>query len=132
MKSSKLLLSLFALAAFAAAPVIRAEDTPATPPAAGAEHKEKGPRGDRLKEIVGKLDLTDDQKAKIKPIVEDAMKATKAVREDTTLDKDAKREKLMEIFKSHVDQIVPILTADQQAKLKALREKARPSKPAAQ
>ena len=63
MKSFKLLLSVLALAVFAAAPVLRAEDAPATPPpAGGAEHKRA--YGDRLKELAEKLDLTDDQKAR--------------------------------------------------------------------
>ncbi len=133
MKSSKLLLSVLALAAFAAAPVLRAEDTPApSAPAAGAgDHK--GARGgspeQRLAELTKKLDLTDDQVAKIKPILKDEAEALKALKEDTSVDKEAKRPKMMEIRKSHQDQILAILTPDQQAKLKAMREQHKPSKP---
>jgi len=119
MKSSKLLLSVLALVAFAAAPVIRAEDTPAAP--AAGDHK-AGPRGERLKELAEKLALTDDQKAKIKPIIEDEAKALKALKEDTTIEKKDKRAKLMEIRKSHSEQILAILTPDQQAKFKAMME----------
>jgi len=129
MKSSKLLLSVFALAAFAAAPVLRAEDAPApSAPAAGAgDHK--GARGDRLKELTEKLALTDDQVAKIKPILKDEAEALKALKDDTSIDKEAKRPKMMEIRKSHQDKILAILTPDQQAKLKAMREQHKPSKP---
>ena len=124
MKSITLLLSVIALAAIAAAPALRADDTtaPTTPaaPAAGAEHK--GPRGDRLKELTEKLALTDDQVAKIKPILADELQAMKALKEDTTIEKKDKRAKMMEIRKSHADQILAILTPDQQAKFKAMMD----------
>ncbi|HTJ78388.1 MAG TPA: hypothetical protein VL357_05280 [Rariglobus sp.] len=120
MKSFKLLLSLFALAAIAAAPVLRAEDTPPAPPA-GAEHK--GAHGDRLKMLAEKLSLTDDQKAKIAPILKDEMQALKALRDDTSIDKKDKHTKMMEIRKSHADQILAILTPDQQAKFKDMQER---------
>lgn len=126
MKSFKLLLSVLALAAFAAAPVLRAEDT--TPPPAGApDHK--GHHMDRLKELAEKLGLTEDQKAKIKPILQDEMQAMKALRDDTSLDKDAKHQKMMAIRKSHADQILAILTPEQQAKFKAMREQHRKGPP---
>ena len=121
MKSHKLLLSVLALVAFAAAPVLRAEDAPATPHAGAPEHK--GPRFDRLKELTERLGLTDEQVAKIKPIIADEMAAVKALRQDTAVDKEAKKVKFMEIHKAHVEQMLPILTAEQQAKLKAGREK---------
>ena len=121
MKSFKLLLSVIALAAIAAAPALRADDTTTqTTPAAGAEHK--GPHGDRLKELTEKLALTDDQVAKIKPILADEAQAMKALRADTTIEKKDKRAKMMEIRKSHADQILAILTPDQQAKFKAMMD----------
>jgi len=130
MKSYKLLLSVLALAAVAASPVLRAEDATTTPPAAGApEHK--GPKGDRLKMLTEKLGLSDAQVAQIKPILMDEAKAMKALHEDTTTDKQAKHEQMMEIHKTHVDQILAILTPDQQAKFKALMEQRRKGPPAA-
>ncbi len=125
MKSYKLILSVLSLVAFAAAPVLRAQTAPTTPPPAGApEHKG---HDDRLKELAEKLNLTDDQKAKIKPIIEDEMKAMKALKDDTSIDKKAKHEKEMEIRKSHADQILALLTPEQQEKfkdmIKAMHEK---------
>ncbi|MBW8780639.1 MAG: hypothetical protein JF599_01955 [Verrucomicrobia bacterium] len=111
-------LPLFALSALMAAPLLRADDTTPAPPAGAPEHK----RMDRLKELAERLDLTEDQKAKIKPILQDEMKALKDLREDDTLDKDAKREKMMEIRKAHAAQIMAILTPEQQAKFKAMQE----------
>ena len=126
MKSFKLLLSVLALVAFAAAPVLRAQADPSAPPPAGApEHKgrhgHKGPHGDRLKELAEKLGLTDDQQAKIKPIFQDEMQSWKALREDTSMDKKTKHEKMMEIRKTHAGQIFAILTPEQQAKFKEMR-----------
>ncbi len=121
MKSSKLLLSVIALAAFVAAPVLRAEDKPAPAAAGASEHK--GPHGDRLKDLTEKLGLTDAQVAQIKPIIQDEMAALKANREDKASDKEAQKAKAMDIRKSHAEQILAILTPDQQAKFKAGHEK---------
>ena len=118
MKSFKLLLSVLALVAFAAAPALRAQTAPATPPPAGApDHKEKGGhRGERLKELTEKLGLTDAQVAQIKPILQDEMAAMKALKDEpASADKKAK---MMEIRKSHREQIIAILTPEQQAKFK--------------
>lgn len=115
MKSFKLLVSVIALAVIAAAPVLRAEDAPAKPKA------ERG-HGDRVKELTAKLGLSDEQVTKIKPIVADEMQAMKALRDDTSTDRKAKNEKRMEIQKSHNDQIMAILTPEQQTKFKAMLE----------
>ena len=123
MKSFKLLLSVIALAVIAAAPVLRAEKDASAP--AGAA-KNEGPRGgDRLKALTEKLGLTEDQVAKIKPILKDEMEAMKALKSDASTDKKALREKRMEIAKSHAEQILAILTPEQQAKFKAMREEHR-------
>ncbi|MFA6290004.1 MAG: Spy/CpxP family protein refolding chaperone [Opitutaceae bacterium] len=126
MKSSKLLLSVFALAVVSVAPALRAVDAPSTPAPAGAAER-KGPLAERLKELADKLGLTDDQKAKLKPIIQDEAQAMKDLREDTSLDETARREKMMEIRKAHREQIAAILTPEQQAKLKDAREKRGPA-----
>ena len=83
------------------------------------------------------LNLTDEQKAKIKPIVAEEHKAMMAVHEDTKLADDLKRAKQKEIRKDTMKQIAAILTPEQRAKLKAMRHKAKgapaagaPAKPA--
>jgi Spy/CpxP family protein refolding chaperone len=105
----------------------QAQDAGAPPPPPGEhggphEGMRKGPRGDRLKMLAEKLGLTEDQKAKIKPIVEDEMQAGKAVRDDASLSKEAKQEKMEEIRKTHRAQIRALLTPEQQAKLDELKE----------
>ena len=120
MKSSKLLLSVIALAAFAAAPVLRAEDDKPAPAAAGAsEHK--GPHGDRLKALTEQLGLTDAQVAQIHPILQDEKAALKALEAEPA--SDAKKAKAKEIRESHKAQILAILTPEQQAKFKEGHDK---------
>ena len=69
-----------------------------------------------------KLKLTDDQKAKIKPILEDEHKQLSALREDTSLSREDKHAKAKQIHTSAYDQINPILTEQQQATLKQLQQ----------
>lgn len=127
-QSMKLKLPLIALAALLAIPATRADQTtPATPPPAGEHGPEhKGHRGDRLKMLAEKLDLSDDQKAKIKPIIEDEVKSAKAVHEDASLDRKAKWAKIEEIRKAHREQIKALLTPDQVKKLEELKEERGP------
>lgn len=75
-----------------------------------------------MKMLAEKLGLTDDQKAKIKPIVEDEMQQARAVREDESLDREARWQKFQEIRKAHNAQIRALLTPDQQKKLDEMRE----------
>lgn len=124
----------FVAVAFAMAiPFSQAEDAatppPPLPPPPPGEHGPgpggpgHGPRGDRFKMMVEKLNLTEDQKTKIKPIMEEEMKAMAAVRDDESLGKAARREKIMEIVKRTRDQIRPLLTPEQQKTLDEMKER---------
>lgn len=121
----KLKLTLLAAAIALAAPISYADDNTPPPPPPQGEHgpdHKGGHHGDRFKFLCEKLGLTDDQKAKVKPIVLDEMKAIKAVREDKSLDHKAKGPKIEEIRKSHREQIRALLTPEQQKKLDELKE----------
>ena len=74
------------------------------------------------------LNLTDGQKAKVKPILEEQMTQMKAVREDTTLSQDQKREKMKQIHETTHSQINEILTPEQQKKFAELKEQHKGSK----
>src|SRR5882757_3072192 len=117
----KLSLAIAALSLGLAAPITRAEDAPPSPPTgehpARPEGEHKGSRGDRLKALAEKLNLTAEQKEKIKPIIADEGQALKALRDDTSIERDAKRTKMHEIMQAHNAQIRPLLTPEQQAKL---------------
>jgi Spy/CpxP family protein refolding chaperone len=69
-----------------------------------------------------KLSLTDEQKAKLKPILEDQAQQMKAVRDDTSLSPDQQKAKMKAIHESFHGQINAVLTPDQQAKLKQMKQ----------
>ena len=76
----------------------------------------------RVQMISGPVGLTDDQKAKLKPILSDAFLKMTDVRADTTLDARTKGQRLGEIQKQMDADVAAVLTPDQQQKLKAYQE----------
>jgi protein CpxP len=68
------------------------------------------------------LKLTDDQKAKIKPLIEDEHKQLTALREDSSLSREEKRAKFRQIRTSTFDQIRPILTEQQRSTLQQIQQ----------
>jgi periplasmic protein CpxP/Spy len=80
----------------------------------GAKMKDPQARLDHMSKV---LNLTDDQKAKIKPILDNENQQMQALKSDTSTAKQDKRAKMMDIHKSTMDQIKPILNSEQQAKL---------------
>jgi Spy/CpxP family protein refolding chaperone len=87
-------------------------------------HRGPGPMGpeQELGWLSDRLKLTDDQKAKIKPLIEDEHKQLTALREDTSQSREEKRAKFKQIHASTYDQIRPLLTEPQQATLKQMEE----------
>lgn len=69
------------------------------------------------------LNLTDDQKAKIKPILEDQDKQMHQLMQDTSVSQQDKRSKMREIHENTMSQIKPILNSDQQKKLESMHER---------
>lgn len=76
----------------------------------------------RLKMLTEKLNLTDDQQAKLKPIIEDQSKQMKAIHDDTSLAPADRQAKMKEVHESSIEKMNAILTPDQQAKWKQLRQ----------
>lgn len=75
-----------------------------------------------LQMLSEKLNLTDDQKAKLKPILQDQMRQMKAVHEDSSLSEEQKQAKAKSIHESFHDQINAVLTPEQQAKFKQMTQ----------
>lgn len=71
--------------------------------------------------MMQQLELTDEQKTKIAPILKDAAPEITKLREDTTMDRKARAAKTMEIWNGLKEKIRPILTADQQKKLDEMK-----------
>jgi Spy/CpxP family protein refolding chaperone len=126
-RSEKTLLLLFALAILAMVLIGIKVASSAPFPQAGQHqgwHHGPGPMGpeQELGWLSDKLQLTDDQKAKIKPLIEDEHKQLTALREDSSLSREEKQGKFRQIRTSTYDQIRPILSEQQQATLKQMEE----------
>jgi periplasmic protein CpxP/Spy len=121
MSTFKMLLVALLLAGFGAF----AQDSAQTPPAANAEplattapkHMHGDQAEHRLKRLSKNLNLTDDQKEKIRPILEDEQQQMKAVEGDSTLTAQQKHKKTREIRMSSKSQMSAILTPEQKEKI---------------
>jgi periplasmic protein CpxP/Spy len=100
------------------------QDTQAPAPEkhAGMHHHNEMSADQHLQMLSEKLNLTDDQKAKLKPILQDEIQQIKTVREDSSLSQEQKHAKLESIHESMHDQIHAVLTPEQQAKFKQMRQ----------
>src|SRR5580692_7855666 len=122
------LVSLGMVAAMAV-PVTLAKSQDASAPQASG--KQMGMRGG-LQAAVESLNLTDDQKAKVKDIFADARARHQAVSSDTSLTDDQKKAKWKELHEGTLAKVNAVLTPDQQTELKSKIEAAKsrpPSQP---
>ena len=99
-------------------------DAPQAPPTR-MEHRH-GKRGDangRLRHLSRELKLTDEQKTKLKPILESEWQEMKPVHDDTALSREQKHEKMKGIHEKYQAQVEAVLTPEQQEKLKKMQQK---------
>ena len=99
--------------------------------AAPAQQGEMGMR-DKLQPAVESLNLTDDQKSKVKDIFADAKAKRQTVWSDSSLTDDQKKAKMKELHAGTMAKLNEALTPEQQAQLKAKVEAAKAAKPTAQ
>jgi Spy/CpxP family protein refolding chaperone len=78
----------------------------------------------QLNRMSQQLNLTDDQKTQIKPILEDQAKQMDALRQDTSMSPQDRHGQMRQIRANTMQKIRPILTADQQKKLDDLEKNA--------
>ena len=121
--------SMFSLAAislcalgFFAVPSFADDPATTTPPAAATTAKPNAgarARGQRnvLRRVLQSLNLSNDQKDKIKAILQDQQNQAKALRKDTTLTQEEKRAKRQDLNKDTLGKIKDVLTPDQQKTL---------------
>jgi protein CpxP len=119
------LVSLGMVVAMAAPLALAKSQDASTPQASG---KEMGMRGG-LQAAVESLNLTDDQKAKVKDIFADAKTKHQAVANDTSLSDDQKKAKLKELREGTLTKLNTVLTPDQQTELKSKIEAAKTKPP---
>lgn len=71
---------------------------------------------EQLKRMTKDLDLTSDEQAKIKPILVDEQKQMEDLRNDSGGDRQAMRQKMMQIRQDHKDQLRAVLDDKQKEK----------------
>lgn len=75
----------------------------------------------RLQHMSSELNLTDDQKEKLKPILQSEFQQFKSIHDDTSLSSDQKHAKMQQTSDSYKSQIQGILTPEQQQKWAAMK-----------
>jgi Spy/CpxP family protein refolding chaperone len=75
-----------------------------------------------LQMLSEKLNLTEDQKAKLKPILQDQAQQLKALHDDPSLSPEQKSAKKKTIHELTHDQINNVLTPEQQDKFKQMKQ----------
>jgi Spy/CpxP family protein refolding chaperone len=82
---------------------------------------------EKLGWMTKELNLTADQQAKLKPILEEQQKQIEAVWQDTSLTEEAKMAKKKEIKSATSTQIKALLTSEQQEKYTSLMQQPKPA-----
>jgi Spy/CpxP family protein refolding chaperone len=85
----------------------------------------RGAMHNQMEMMAQYLELTDVQKAKIKPIMEQSQQRSKKVRADKSLSPEQKRAKMKTIRQDSWKKINPILTEAQRKKITAMRQQRR-------
>jgi periplasmic protein CpxP/Spy len=92
------------------------------PPSQGATaHRQAETPEQHLQMLSDKLNLTDEQKTTLKPILEDQAQQMKAIHADTSLSEEQKRDKMKAIHETFHDKINAVLTPEQQVKFKQMK-----------
>ncbi|MGH7951390.1 MAG: Spy/CpxP family protein refolding chaperone, partial [Limisphaerales bacterium] len=108
----------------ALSPAIYAQDSTNKPPAWGPPGGHRM-RGGPTEMMAKELNLTDDQKAKVKAVFDDQMKQMRDLRLDTSLSTEDKRAKMKTIREDTNAKLKDILTADQFTKWQTMMHQMR-------
>jgi protein CpxP len=119
------LVSLGLAAALAVPGALAQSQTASAPQTAG---KEMGMHHG-LEAAVQSLNLTDDQKAKVKDIFADAKTKKQALSSDTSLNEEQKKAKMKELHSATMAKLNEVLTPEQQTELKSKMEAAKAKAP---
>lgn len=120
-----------ALACAASLTALQAQDASPSPSAAGkpackscGNHGKSGARhrgGERFQALIAQLNLTPEQKAQIKPLLEAAKTQAQSIKADTTLSREQKMAKMREVHQALRGQIEGVLTPEQKQKLQEFK-----------
>ena len=118
---------LTAMAALAFATLIALNATAADKPKGEGKERPAGVRAGGGK-IAEELNLTAEQKPKVEAVMKGAAEKRKALRDDTSLTPEQRREQMKAIAEESKTKLKEILTAEQLAKMEEL-QKNRPGRP---
>lgn len=122
---STLALTLATSAAFAQqatpAPADPQNNTAAQPAGPHGHHHHAFDAHKAAQHMSKKLGLTEDQTAKLEPILNDRQQKISALRGDTSLTQDQRREQMRAIHKDMRTQLSSVLTPDQMQQLRSMR-----------
>jgi periplasmic protein CpxP/Spy len=95
---------------------------------ASSAPEKKGGKGrftpeQQLERMTTQLSLTDEQKPKVKAVLENTAKKRKDIMGDTSMDRQQMREKMQPVMEDQNKKMKEILTADQYKKYQEMNEK---------
>lgn len=135
MKSTLKLSLVAAVLGLSTVAFLRADDQPAapspapsTPPPAAEQGQHRGGRMSpemMLQRMAEHLNLSEDQKAKILPLLQAQAEQMKALMRDDSLSREDRREKMRPIMQATHEKIRALLTPDQQEKFDSMRRPGR-------
>jgi protein CpxP len=111
----------------AVVPAMAQADAPPPPPAGGGQGQGPG-RGNperRLEMMTTQLNLSPDQVAKVKAIQAEGREKMMALRNDSAVSQDDRREKMTGLMKTENEKIKAVLNEDQRKKFAEMQEKNR-------
>src|SRR6266536_1121190 len=137
MKLNKHLLTILALAGAVsfgslATAQEKKEEKPAVPSPSAPSARPVPPTRDPSAALARFLNLTDEQKAKVKPLLEQEIADLKALREDKSLARETQMAKTKEIRDATTAKIKPLLNDEQAQKWERIRNPRLPGPRAAQ
>jgi protein CpxP len=124
-----LVVAILLVLAMPLAMLAQSEAPPAQPQGQPGEHQHMGRMGgppnpqQHLDHLASVLNLADDQKAKIKPILEDESTQMQNLRKDTSLSPEDRHTKMRDIHQNTATQVRALLTPEQQAKLDSMQQR---------
>jgi len=129
MKIAQILGGFVSLGLLAGLGVPFASAKPQAAPVAQTHEKAMGMH-DKMQAALDSLNLTDDQKAKVKDILADAKTRRQAVMADASLNEEQKHAKMKELHEATHAKLNEVLTPEQQAELKSKMAEAHAKSPA--
>jgi protein CpxP len=91
----------------------------------GMGHRQMESVDDQIQSLNKKLKLSDDQQAKLKPILEDQRKQMEAMHNDSSLSREDRFSKMQDLRQSSDTQIKSVLNEDQQKNFDKMRAEQR-------